>query len=103
KRADLSLRFWINRFFERIFAALRHTPSSPQSAGAGKRSAQARRDLRHFRAIPASSYTRSMIGVFVSFRFTETFNPASIRAVAHNARARFEAMPGLRSKAFTLD
>lgn len=44
-----------------------------------------------------------MIGVFVSFRFTETFNPASIRAVAHNARGRFEAMPGLRSKAFTLD
>jgi len=44
-----------------------------------------------------------MIGVFVSFTFPGTFDAAAVRAVAQGARARFEGLPGLRSKAFTLD
>jgi len=44
-----------------------------------------------------------MIGVFVSFTFPDSFDAAAVRSVAQQARARFEGMPGLRSKAFTLD
>ena len=44
-----------------------------------------------------------MIGVFVSFTLSESFDAAAIRAIAKQARVKFEAMPGLRSKAFTLN
>ena len=44
-----------------------------------------------------------MIGVFVSFTFPDSFDAAAVRSVAQQARAMFEGMPGLRSKAFTLD
>jgi len=44
-----------------------------------------------------------MIGVFVSFTFSDSFDAAAVRALAQQARARFEGMPALRSKAFTLD
>jgi heme-degrading monooxygenase HmoA len=44
-----------------------------------------------------------MIGVFVTFRFGDNFDEQIVRKIAQNARARFEGMPGLRSKAFTLD
>jgi heme-degrading monooxygenase HmoA len=44
-----------------------------------------------------------MIGVLVSFAFPDSFDAAALRAVAQQARGRFEGMPGLRSKAFTLD
>ena len=44
-----------------------------------------------------------MIGVFVSFVFPENLDVLRLRTVAKQARARFEAMPGLRSKAFTLN
>lgn len=44
-----------------------------------------------------------MIGVFVTFRYGDDFDEARIRKIAENARAKFEAMPGLRSKAFTVD
>ena len=42
-----------------------------------------------------------MIGVFVTFRYGDDFDERAVRAIAENARARFEGMPGLRSKAFT--
>ena len=42
-----------------------------------------------------------MIGVFVTFRYTDNFNEQVVRKVAETARARFEGMPGLRSKAFS--
>lgn len=44
-----------------------------------------------------------MIGVFVTFRFSDPFDAQAIRKIAETARARFEGMPGLRSKAFTLN
>ncbi|MEX5213447.1 MAG: hypothetical protein AB7G48_18580 [Nitrospiraceae bacterium] len=44
-----------------------------------------------------------MIGVFVTFRYGEPFDENVIRKIAETARGRFEGMPGLRSKAFTLN
>ena len=44
-----------------------------------------------------------MIGVFVRFRYGADFDEQAIRKVAEGARVKFEGMPGLRSKAFTLD
>jgi len=44
-----------------------------------------------------------MIGVFVTFRYGDNFDERAVQKIAENARARFEGMPGLRSKAFTLN
>jgi len=44
-----------------------------------------------------------MIGVFVTFRYGDHFDEQAVRKIAQTARARFEGMPGLRSKAFTLN
>ena len=44
-----------------------------------------------------------MIAVQVRFRHESGFNEARVRQVAEAARAKFEGMPGLRSKAFTVD
>ena len=42
-----------------------------------------------------------MIGVFVTFRYGDSFDEQAVRKIAETARAKFEGMPGLRSKAFT--
>src|SRR6516225_7086855 len=44
-----------------------------------------------------------MIGVFVTFRYADNFDERAVRKIAETARAKFEGMPGLRSKAFTLN
>jgi len=44
-----------------------------------------------------------MIGVFVTFRYGDNFDEQAIRKIAETARLGFEGMPGLRSKAFTLN
>ena len=44
-----------------------------------------------------------MIGVVLRFQFGDTFDAQAIRKIAETARARFEGMPGLRSKAFTFN
>ena len=44
-----------------------------------------------------------MIGVVVTFRFGDNFDEQAVRKIAETARARFEGMPGLRSKAFTFN
>ena len=44
-----------------------------------------------------------MIGVFVAFRYGNDFDEKAVRKIAETARARFEGMPGLRSKAFTVN
>jgi heme-degrading monooxygenase HmoA len=44
-----------------------------------------------------------MIGVFVTFRYGNNFDERAVRKIAETARAKFEGMPGLRSKAFTLN
>ena len=44
-----------------------------------------------------------MIGVFVTFRYGENFDERALRQIAETARVRFEGMPGLRSKAFTIN
>jgi heme-degrading monooxygenase HmoA len=44
-----------------------------------------------------------MIGVIVTFRFGDNFDEQTLRKIAENARTRFERMPGLRSKAFTVN
>jgi heme-degrading monooxygenase HmoA len=44
-----------------------------------------------------------MIGVSVTFRYGDNFDGQAVRKIAEAARARFEGMPGLRSKAFTFN
>jgi heme-degrading monooxygenase HmoA len=44
-----------------------------------------------------------MIGAVVTFRYGDKFDEHAVRKIAETARARFEAMPGLRSKAFTIN
>ena len=44
-----------------------------------------------------------MIGVNVTFQYTDSFDRARVIGVAENARAMFEGMPGLRYKFFTVD
>ena len=44
-----------------------------------------------------------MIGVFVTFRYGDNFDERAVRKIAETARGKFEGMPGLRSKAFTLN
>jgi heme-degrading monooxygenase HmoA len=44
-----------------------------------------------------------MIGVFVTFRYESGFDAAAVRKIADTARGRFEGMPGLRIKVFSLD
>ena len=44
-----------------------------------------------------------MIGVLVTFCYGDKFDERAVRKIAETARARFEGMPGLRSKAFTLN
>ena len=44
-----------------------------------------------------------MIGVFVTFRYGDNFDERAVRKIAETARARFEGMPGVHSKAFTLN
>ncbi len=44
-----------------------------------------------------------MIGVFVTFRYEENFDEQTVHKLAESGRAKFEGMPGLRSKAWTLN
>ena len=44
-----------------------------------------------------------MIGVFVTFRYGDKFDEQAVRKIAETACVKFEGMPGLRSKAFTLN
>lgn len=44
-----------------------------------------------------------MIGVFVTFHYGDNFDEQAMRKIAETARVKFEGMPGLRSKAFTLN
>lgn len=44
-----------------------------------------------------------MIGVFVKLRCHGAFDGEGVRTIAETARAKFEALPGLRSKAFTFN
>ena len=45
-----------------------------------------------------------MIGVFVTFRYQNDFDgETKIRKIAETARSRFENMPGLRCKTFTVN
>jgi hypothetical protein len=44
-----------------------------------------------------------MIGVFVTFRYVHDFDERTVRKIAETASAKFEGMPELRSKAFTLN
>ena len=44
-----------------------------------------------------------MIGVFVTFRYGDDFDASRVRKIAEDAHSKFKGMPGLRSKAFTID
>ncbi len=44
-----------------------------------------------------------MLGVFVTFQYDADFDRERVLKVAAGARPMFEGMPGLRSKAFTVD
>jgi hypothetical protein len=39
----------------------------------------------------------------VTFRYADNFDEKAVRKIAETARAKFEGMPGLRSKAFTIN
>jgi hypothetical protein len=43
-----------------------------------------------------------MIAVFITFRYGEDFSATKVRRMAENSRAKFEGMPGLRSKLFSV-
>ncbi|MFO0705454.1 MAG: YdhR family protein [Nitrospira sp.] len=44
-----------------------------------------------------------MIAVMVRFQYEHEFNEARLQHIAEGARTKFQGMPGLRSKAFTVD
>ncbi|HWB20494.1 MAG TPA: YdhR family protein [Phycisphaerales bacterium] len=44
-----------------------------------------------------------MIGVFVTFTFSEKFDAQAIAKIAEGAKGKFAGMPGLRSKAFAIN
>jgi heme-degrading monooxygenase HmoA len=44
-----------------------------------------------------------MVGVIVRFSFGEDFDAAKVTSIADGARERFEGMPRLRNKFFTVD
>ena len=44
-----------------------------------------------------------MVGVFVTFCLRDNFDEQAVRKIAETARAKFEGMPGLRSKTFTIN
>jgi len=44
-----------------------------------------------------------VIGVMVEFLYEDGFDAERIAAIAREARSRFEGMPGLRQKTFTVD
>jgi len=44
-----------------------------------------------------------MQGVIVEFQYADDFDRTRIEAIAQEARGRFEGLPGLRQKAFTVD
>lgn len=44
-----------------------------------------------------------MIGVLLTFRYGSEFDETRIRQIADTAQGQFRAMPGLRTKAFTVD
>lgn len=44
-----------------------------------------------------------MIGAIVTFGLGDDFDERAVRRIAEGARATFERMPGLRSKAFTFN
>jgi hypothetical protein len=44
-----------------------------------------------------------VIGVSVTFQYDGDFDHGRVVSIAKNARETFEGMPGLRSKAFTVD
>ena len=44
-----------------------------------------------------------MIAAVVTFRFGDNFDEHAVRKIAETARAKFEGMPALRSKAFTFN
>src|SRR4051812_38339007 len=46
---------------------------------------------------------RGMIDVFLTFRYGDNYDEQALRKIAETARARFEGMPGLRTKAFTVN
>jgi heme-degrading monooxygenase HmoA len=46
--------------------------------------------------------SRERVGVFVTFRYGDDFDEQTLRRIAETACGRFEGMPGLHSKAFTL-
>jgi len=43
-----------------------------------------------------------MVAVFVTFRYGIDFNEAKVRKIAQEASGKFQGMPQLRSKAFTV-
>ena len=44
-----------------------------------------------------------MQGVIVEFQYADDFDRARIEGIAREARGRFEGLPGLRQKVFTVD
>ena len=54
-------------------------------------------------AAPARGREDTTVGVIVEFQYEDGFDAERVADIAHEARARFEGMTGLRQKAFTID
>jgi hypothetical protein len=78
--------------------ALQCSPSAPTS----EHSAGPIAPAFPTKSIPLETEYR-MIGVFVTFRYGDSFDAQTVLKIADAARAKFEGMPGLRSKAFTIN
>jgi hypothetical protein len=53
--------------------------------------------------VPPLERNIAMTGVFVTFLYGDNFDEPAVWRIAETAHATFEEMPGLRSKAFTVN
>ncbi|MGZ6066579.1 MAG: DUF1016 N-terminal domain-containing protein [Polyangiales bacterium] len=88
---------WSTRELERQIGALLTPASQGDQVSRGWRCR-----WRESRSTQHSSEVH-MIGTFVTFRYPDGFSAEKLHAIAAEAQHKFEGMPGLRSKAFTVD
>src|SRR6476469_8404932 len=76
--------------------------SEPESRGPLRRSNEPSKLGRRISSSKNTTKELTMISVFVTFTYKDDFNESKLRQIAESAKPRFEGMPGLRSKVFTL-
>jgi hypothetical protein len=56
-----------------------------------------------FRSLTEKNRSAIMHSVIVEFQYGEEFDRTNLAGIAHEARGRFEGLPRLRQKTFTID